>query len=162
MRWKAGQRLLCGVVLFLLVALLISLALFLALFRSSPAGQTAGPLYTPPPKGLFQPTSLPFTLLKLLKLLPLGHKGILGHLVLNVLLMTVGEEFLNDIRELAVLVNRFYPVLFKVLDEFCGRHECSVVSLSGLLDCSGEMSLLLVQTVTIKGPSKILVILGQF
>jgi len=162
MRWKAGQRLLRGMILFFLLSILLSSALYFVLSRGSPAGQTAGPLHAPSSQSLFQPMGLPFALLQLIKLLPLRREGVLGHLVLNVFLMAVGEEFFYDICELAILVNRFYPVLFEVLDEFGGRYECSIVSLSGLLDCSGQMTLLFVQTVTIEGPSQVLVILGQF
>ena len=81
--------------------------------------------------------------------------------------MTVDEEFLDDACELAIFVNRFYPVLLEVLDEFGGRCECSIVGLSSLFERGRQMALLFVQTLfvqteAIEGPSQFLVILCQF
>ena len=146
---------------FLLLPLFLLFLSFI-LFRSSPTGQAARPLHTSSSQGLFQPTSFPFALLQFVKLLPLGHEGILGHLVLNVFLMAVNEELLDDICELAILMNRFHPVLLEVLDELGGRYVCSVIGLSSLLNGSGKMTLLFIQAKAIEGCPQILVILGQF
>jgi hypothetical protein len=155
-------------VLFLPISLLfLSLPLSFSLPGSSPTGQTARPLHTPSSQSLLQPMSFPFTLFQLLKLLPPSYEGILSHLVLNVFLMAVSKEFPDDACELAILVNRFHPVLLEILDEFGGCRVCSVVGLSSLLKCSRQMALLFIcmlfdQTEAIEGCSQFPMILCQF
>lgn len=64
---------------------------------------------------LFQALRLTFALLELVELLLLGLKLVLSHLVLYMFLVSVYEQLLDYLRELAVFVQGLRPVLLELL-----------------------------------------------
>ena len=76
-----------------------------------------------PRKCTLQPHCLGLAPLQVFQLLTLRLERILSHLVLHMLLVTVRQKPLDDVRKLRVFVQRFCPALFPFLQLVRGRES---------------------------------------